>query len=446
MKPRRLLILALACLLLAMAGYGVRSYILRREAAQSRELYKQAQEATHLGDSVMAAKYLWTAIDQDPANVDAHADLIFTLPGARLWEAQVAAKKRGENYDWNVLQRGTSESARKELRAYYEGLVHRHPKNAIYQWVLGRVSDKPEAEKYYRRAIELNPKFACPYLEFAGLAAERKDLQGRQEWARKAVEADPNDPQSAYYYATVFRTTDPAAYKRLSLDVVNRFPKTDWAARALADLACASENVEEKLVLYERLRTQFLPAQKYAVWDTLLKLYETYAENNPPGRALALAQEMVQMYPKGSSHPLWNNILAYQQNLVRLHNLLAEGKEAEAIAQLKEMRPPGSMESSPARLIGAQLLIQNPEPSRAYRSIVTLVAAEPNEQLLDALQRYGSALGKTPAQVDAEVWALRDTTSVATPVFTLEAYGQSRPVALSALRGRVVLIHFWYKG
>src|SRR5439155_22533326 len=86
------------------------------------------------------------------------------------------------------------------------------------------------------------------------------------------------------------------------------------------------------------------------------------------------------------------------------------------------------------------------KPDEAYATFVESVAAAPDDRVQAALAKYGAALNKTPQQIDADVWRIRDAKATPAAPFQLASSTDGKPAQLSDYRGRVVLLAFWFPG
>jgi len=55
-------------------------------------------------------------------------------------------------------------------------------------------------------------------------------------------------------------------------------------------------------------------------------------------------------------------------------------------------------------------------------------------------------MGRTRADVDAEVWRARDAKAKMAPLFELPSSRDGSPVKLADYRGKLVLLTFWFPG
>ena len=63
----------------------------------------------------------------------------------------------------------------------------------------------------------------------------------------------------------------------------------------------------------------------------------------------------------------------------------------------------------------------------------------------ERLGAAAKAAGRSPAETDAAVWAARDARAKPAADFTLTSL-DGKPVSFSSLRGKVVLLNFWFPG
>jgi thiol-disulfide isomerase/thioredoxin len=82
----------------------------------------------------------------------------------------------------------------------------------------------------------------------------------------------------------------------------------------------------------------------------------------------------------------------------------------------------------------------------AYGNLTARVAASPEDSTRALLQQYAEKLGKTPAQMEDEVWAKRNASAKPAHKFDLAMYTEKKNLSLDDLHGKIVLLTFWFPG
>jgi Tfp pilus assembly protein PilF/peroxiredoxin len=403
------------------------------------------------GDTQRAEMAYRKAITIDPAYYDAHE--AFITATERSYEL---SQKADTGWDWDVddtlkmHRRLRADSlAHRELTREYTQWSAQHPKVAAYQWALGDLQgEKPEAESYYKRAVELDPKLARAYKWLASIAVMRGDHAGSAEYLRKAMEADTTNAGYAFDYAWKFRDGDPAKYRATALDVLRRFPADQNSAQILYWLGNDAESDSAKIAIYERARRDF-PPDKFGWWsaEAMDGLYDAYIRV-APDKALALAQDMLHAATKADEQQDWAPHVLEAQNLILARSLAGEHKYAAASAVVNATqlsRYSGNQEMF--ALLKAELADSAGNTKAAYDSLRVRFAKTPSDSVQAAMGRYAAKLHKSPAQVDSAVWAIRDTAAKQATPFRLASYsGPADSISLADYKGKVVLLTFWFPG
>jgi len=462
----------------------------------AKALVEQAEAARKTGDYAKAVAAFRKAIDLDPDFVEAHSSFMFvsgtlaltSLPARKAWAANTtysvgdivtggksaqrcvtagtsgkqepAWNATGQTPDgavlWQVMPREEEQALRDkaeeqavdkyraELRKIYEAWAKEHPGKAVYQWALGYLydyKDRALAEKYYRRALELDPKFARALHSMSLYEEFRGNEQSSRDYLKKAADANPQDPQYFFYYIQKLRD-DRATYRKLTNELAARFPAHERGAQGLYWLAETADTAAEKIATLERLRAAY-PPEKFSWSDSGMSLlFEAYSAGDA-AKALALAQEMARLLPKAKE---WQTLSAYQQNIIQARSLLAEKKFADARALLEKTTGLSYVNQNPLHLLKAEAADGAGETAKAYDGLAKLVAREPNDELSAALRKYAGKLGKTAEDVNAEIWKAREQDAKPAPEFSLGLYTEKRNVSLADYKDKIVMLNFWYPG
>jgi hypothetical protein len=135
-------------------------------------------------------------------------------------------------------------------------------------------------------------------------------------------------------------------------------------------------------------------------------------------------------------------IVKYLDDIVKARTLLDHNRAAEAVALLNETCPPHHSGNT-IFLLKAEAAYRNGNPQKAYDDLAALVADRADPQLNSELLKYAAKLDKTPQQVEAEIWKVRDSHAQQFKDFELTTY-DGKKVKLSDYRGKVVLLTFWF--
>ena len=180
------------------------------------------------------------------------------------------------------------------LEPQYAAWMQRFPQSAVVPFALGHTyanAESPRAKPFLQKAVSLDPKLAEAYLDLSIDAERWGDFNASRAYLKDAVDVEPSNPDYAFYYACTFETSDPDAYRRLSQDVVRKFPDSERGAQALYWLAARSTDEQYKVSIYEEQRSKFPPG-KFNWSASGMSDYFDLLLQTDPAKALALAQSM----------------------------------------------------------------------------------------------------------------------------------------------------------
>jgi tetratricopeptide (TPR) repeat protein len=415
-----------------------------RGTPAARAELTRGQAAAKAGDYVTAESAFKRAVELDPAWPEAHSSYqmaVRYVAGARIAEDGVVGGASAARYQ-------------KIIEPQYASWVKAHPKTPGYLWAYAGIlagTDPAKAEDLCKQALAVDAAFAPAYRTLARAASARGDVKAQLGFLRQASKAAPDSPNYLQAYISALWPTDFATARALALQMADRFPSDTEAAEVLFDLAAHTDDASEKVQYLERLR-----AQSGTVLQRAMRLlYDLYAASDPT-KALALAEEMAARTPAGPTGRIWADAVARQKDVLRVRALIERKQFSEAVALL-DVRAPRALagtlipnldlsESSDQQLVllRAEAEAGLDQTNRAYERVMDLFLQYPGDHIRDVLSRYGSALGKTPARQDDDVRARLTRDGKPAPDFPIATYPDGRKGSLSDLRGKVVLLNFWF--
>ncbi len=174
--------------------------------------------------------------------------------------------------DWYISTVGVEDSI--ALEKQYAIWMKRFPSVIELPMVLGRAladENNPKAKFYFNEALKINPKYTPAWKALSLLAYSENDETARTDYLLQGIKANPRDAELAYRYAL---QSDKEKCSRLLNQLVNKFPKSEYAAISLSYLIWHTNNAVEKLKLFEKAKKFYLSqTEKFDVATNLMTSY-----------------------------------------------------------------------------------------------------------------------------------------------------------------------------
>ena len=353
------------------------------------------------------------------------------------------------NYIRYVAEEGRRNAANqdalfKSLRANYEGWTKKMPDSAVLQWALGAVCqmmNDDAAVSHFEASVKIDPKFIPGYKGLTAYAAAHNDVATRRRGLLKSVELNPKDIAASYDYVTTFLHEDRAKFFELAEQYIAKNPDAAPSAALLTSMADAQPNQAQRVAFWETILKTYVrrpnPLQNLAI--PMRALFETYNAADP-AKALGFAEEQAKVYPRVRQ---WAQVVDYQKTLIAAQGLIRDKKFAEAQEKLDKLAAPFGLSQTSVEIAKANAQFGVGEPEAAYLSLVKIASRRPTPQMQSAIKEIGAKVGKSPAQVNEDLWrALTDRNTPMREFELSDTKGQT--VKLSSLRGKIVLLHFWH--
>ncbi|WP_454525419.1 redoxin domain-containing protein [Dyadobacter jiangsuensis] len=324
----------------------------------------------------------------------------------------------------------------------YEEWMRKYPENVNIPLAIGTVyynARMPQPKNFLLRAATLDPKNAKIWFMLAADADMASQNERAVEYMEKAVSTDPSNASYAYFYLKLLENKDPHLFKNKILEFVKQFPTDQRGALGLYNLSQSSENAAERIYYLEQLRKQY-PPQKYAGSASgMIALADAYIQTD-----LQKASQLIsEMGSKGD----WELRRKVTESLIRVNAFEQQKNYESAIVEINKIVAPRFNYLGEFLLLKKASLLENlGDTQAAYDSIAVRYAKSPTDALYNALKFYGNKVGKNEDLVVKDIDAIRYSAAIEAYPFDLEQYAVTERLNLKALKGKVVLLTFWFPG
>ena len=334
------------------------------------------------------------------------------------------------------------------LKAQYESWTAKHPSSIqiplAYATALYH-AELPEAKPWLLKVVQIDPKQAQTW-QMLWIDAERwGDFAGGREYLRKATEADPASADHAFYYASSFEHADSVKHHQLMISMPDRYPGTERGAQALYWLANRSASPKTKVQVYELLKKKYNPEASGWCSGGMQQYYDFLVEHNVPG-ALELSNYMLG-YDSLNGRQAWVQRKEIAQALLDAKKVMAQKNYVEAFLILNKVAPARYSNTKEILLTEkAKAAAAAGEFKTAYDSLLLYYAVNPTDGLMNSMKGYAKKLGKTDADINNDVWEKRKAAGKEATAFKLDNYLTPGKTSLADLKGKVVLVTYWFPG
>jgi thiol-disulfide isomerase/thioredoxin len=335
-----------------------------------------------------------------------------------------------------------------ELKKQYDEWIKAHPKSVEIPFAYAEglyAKELPTAKPYLEKVVKLDPKNGKAY-QMLWIDAERwGDFEGGRNYLKKATEADPKSPDHAFYYASSFEDVDSAKHHDLMLSMPDRYPGTERGAQALYWLAQRSLNPTVKIQVWELARKKYDPGK--SGWTSgAMSTYYNFLLTQDVAKAKKLAEDLLQNDSLRTSKQ-WLQNKEVADVILAGRALAAAGKYQDAIQ--KYNTAPKLRYSSAATILLKDKASANAAAGNtqaAYDSLLLNYAVDPTDEIYALMGSYGSKLGKNNTAMQQDVWKQRKSKAEPATPFSLDNYLTSGKTSLPDLKGKVVLVTYWFPG
>lgn len=324
----------------------------------------------------------------------------------------------------------------------YEAWMKKYPNNLNIPLAIATVyyrAAMPQPKDFLLKAAAMDPKNAEIWYMLGVDADLRAQNELFTEYFGKAAEADPSNTSYAYGYLKSLENSNPEAYEKKVFDFVKRFPGDERGAQAMFGLAQRAKNLNDKIHYLEVLRETY-PPEKFenSVYGTT-QLVDAYLQTNPE-KALVLSDEM-------GAEGDWKIRKQMAESFIKINKLETDQNYKDAITNLDQIKLPRFNYMNDFIILKKAFIQEKAgDVKSAYDSLSVKFAKLPTDPLYSALESYGKKMGKDKEQVAKDIEVIRNSTAVPAYPFELELYTSKGKLKLDSLKGKVILLTFWFPG
>lgn len=327
-----------------------------------------------------------------------------------------------------------------QLAEQYRKWVKQYPKKLVVPLSIGKAfygAEMPQAKEFLLKAAEIEPKNPAIWSMLSADAFTRGEYGLSTEYRKNAMLADTSNADYAFAYVSAFEDGDPAVYKQKVFDFIKRFPHNDDGAYALCRLGEQAPNPDEKIKYFKMLIKMYPPQRSGWSANGMAHLTDIYLQTDPV-QALALINEM----GNGKDWILRKQIA---EALIQANKLEQKQDYKAAANQLDGLKLPRNNDISDFMLLKkAMLLDKAGDTNTAYYSLAAKFAKDPTDAFYAAMELYGQKTNKNGKQISKDIDAIRHISAVTAAPFDLGLYTSDGKLKLSDLKGKVVLLTFWF--
>lgn len=324
----------------------------------------------------------------------------------------------------------------------YEAWMKKYPDNVNIPLAIGTTYFKavmPQPKDFLLRAAAMDPKNAQIWYMLGADADIRAQNNLFTEYLEKATLAAPSNAHYAYAYLLSLGKSDPNVYEKKVFDFVKRFPEDERGAQALFVLGEHAENLNDRIHYFEVLRELYPPQKFKSSVSGMVALVDAYLLTDPE-KALVLINEL-------GWEGDWKIRKQVAESFIKIKKLEETQNYKDAIISLDRVTlPQFNYLKDFIALKRAQLQENAGNVKSAYDGLSVQFAKLPTDPIYGALESFGKKIGKDKKEVDQDIEMIRNGAAVPAYPFELGLFTSNDTLKLNSLKGKVILLTFWFPG
>lgn len=372
---------------------------------------------------------LWKTVNLYPDSLTLHEQY--------LKESHDAAYRKADS-----LQKRNAQLIVQPIINQYESLIKKNPNSYIVPFAIGEFlcnHELPQAKNYLQQSISLNPGFARTYFNLWHDAERWGDFNAASAYIKKATELEPGNPDYAFYHASGLRSVDSVEWTRQSYEVAKRFPSSERGAQALYWVGVRSNSFDARQKAFETLRVQFAPDKFRWSREGMNSYFYYLLQSGNPQLAASLAEEMLAQFPGQNN---WEASLTQAKKVIYIKDKI-KNNDLDSVSVLIENL---GASNDVRNMLLNETFVSSQNPDAAYKDLISEYAFKPRKSAQSPLLLYGAKLGKDRQAIINDIKTAHRENIDSAGSFTMLQYLKKDSLSLDNLKGKVVLITFWFPG
>ena len=292
---------------------------------------------------------------------------------------------------------------------------------------------------YLKQAVKINPKLIKGWASLSLNAYFNNDSEAEKYYLKKGVDANPENAEIFYRYVTSFSEQDKD-YEQGLLQLIEKFPNSEFAVKTLKILANYSKKSEDKIMYYERIKQIYFPQKFNQATDAMLSYYSFLLEYDVE-RTLPLLNDLLKLKFRPYD---WNLLLDESKKILCAQNYIKQQKGKEALTILNTLHFPYFVNHPRHFLPLFKAQASAATTDDVYDDLIDLYCKNPTVSVYRELLKYSFKQEKDSSDVNEDIYKfLSKNAKQATP-FKLYNYQSRDSLVLASMKGSVVLLTYWF--
>lgn len=338
------------------------------------------------------------------------------------------------------------------LTARYDKWIVKFPFSSVLPLSLGRWFHKEKdslASIYLAKALKVDSSLAEAWYLLSLQASIIGDTASAISYARKGINLDKKSSQSLLNYAHLIRKRNPIQSDSIMYDISINFPNSEDGMLSLFFLATNERNLKRKVIYYDQILKRYSKSKSVYFRRSMAEYFSMLINQENYDTALALSFEMINNVKLNLLE--WRHKAKVASELLDYENFLSSKNYVAAINSLDKIIFDDNFSNSNVDGMAEKVIYMkahinnlNGQTDSAFKMVLSEYKRMPSDMGRKELIKYSAILGKDTTSLLTEIWNYWVEKSVVASNFSLKKYDSDQVLSLSDLRGKVVLLTFWF--